>query len=129
MTTGTGPGSAAPNPVLTITVIKAVANMSTAGTAQDPPIDIPIVAPHSIEAPAHITTVETLPTPDLLAATHPGMTADPGITPNTATTNQPKDHHQQHEHHPKNTKTRDRNLNKFPLMILSQTITVWMKGK
>ena len=103
--------------------------MSTAGTTEDPPIDIPIATPCAIEAPAHIAIIETLPTPDLLAAIPPGMTADPGITPNTATTNQPEDHHQQHEHHPKNTRTRDRNLNKFPLMILSQTITVWMKVK
>ena len=50
MTTRTGPGSAAPDPILTITVIKAVANMSTAGTAQDPPIDIPAAAPHTIES-------------------------------------------------------------------------------
>ena len=124
MTTGTGPASAAPNPVL-----EAVANMSTAGTAQDPPIDIPITAPRAIEAPAHIAIVETLPTPDLLTATPPGMTADPGITPSTTTTNQPEDHHQQHEHHPKNTRTRDRNLNKYPLTILSQIITVWRKVK
>ena len=103
--------------------------MSTTGTTQDPPIDIPVAAPHVIEASAHITIVETLPTPDLLAATPPGTTADPGITPNTATTNQPKDHHQQHEHHLKNMKTRDRNLNKFPLTIFSQTITVRMKVK
>ena len=129
MTTRTGPGSAAPNPVLTITDIEAVANMSTAGTAQDPPIDIPIAAPCTIEAPAHITIVETLPTPDLLATTPPGMTADPGITPNTATTNQSKDHHQQHKYHPKNTRTRDRNLIKYPLMILSQIITVRRKVK
>ena len=129
MTTGTGPGSAAPAPILAITVIKAVANMSTTGTTQEPPIDIPITAPHAIEAPAHITIVETLPTPDLLAATLPGMTADPGITPNTATTNQPKDHHQQHRHHPENTRTRERNLNTFPLTILSQIITVWRKVK
>ena len=85
--TRTGPGSAAPIPILAITVIKAVANMSTAGTTQDPSIDIPIAAPHAIEAPAHIAIVETLPTPDLLAATLPGTTADPGITPNTTTTN------------------------------------------
>ena len=54
--------------------------MSTAGTIQDPPIDIPITAPHAIEAPAHIAIVETLPTPDLPTATPPGTTADPGIT-------------------------------------------------
>ena len=129
MTTGTGPGSAAPAPILAITVIKAVANMRTTGTTQDPPIDIPITAPHTIEAPAHIAIVETLPTPDLLAITLPGMTADPDITPNTTTTNQPEDHLQQHRHHPKNTRTRDRNLNKFPLMILSQIITVQRKVK
>ena len=129
MTTGTGPGSGAPNPILAITVIEAVAAMSTAGTTQDPPIDIPITAPHVIGAPAHIAITETLPTPDLLATTPPGTTADPGITPNIATTNQPEDHHQQHEHHLRNMKTRDGNLNKFPLTILSQTITVWMKVK
>ena len=129
MTIGTGPGSTAPTPVLAITVIEAVANMSTAGTTQDPPIDIPVAAPCAIEAPAHIAIVETPPTPDLPATTLPGMTADPGITPNTATTNQTKDHHQQHRHHPKNMRTRDRNLNKFPLMILSQIITVWRKVK
>ena len=129
MTTGTGPGSAAPAPILAITVIEAVADMSTTGTTQDPPIDIPIAAPHTIEAPAHIAIVETLPTPDLLAATLPGTTADPGITPNAATTNQPKDHHQQHRHHPKNMRTRDRNLNKFPLKILSQINTVRRKVK
>ena len=129
MTTRTGPGSAAPDPIIAITIIEAVANMNTAGTAQDPPIDIPVPAPHAIEAPAHIAIIETLPTPDLLATTLPGMTGDPGITPNTTTTNQPEDHHQQHRHHPKNTRTRDRNLNKFPLMILSQIITVPRKVK
>ena len=103
--------------------------MSTAGTTQDRPIDIPVTAPHIIGAPAHIAIAETLPTPDLLAATPPGTTADPGITPNIATTNQPKDHHQQHEHHLENMKTRDRNLNKFPLTIPSQTITVQMEVK
>ena len=103
--------------------------MSTAGTTQDPPIDIPIAAPRVIEAPAHIAIVETPPTPGLLTATPPGTTADPGITPNTTTTNQPEDHHQQHKHHLESTKTRDRNLNKFPSTILSQTITVWMKVK
>ena len=107
-TTGTGPGSAAPDPVLIITVIKAVAIMSTTRTAQDPPIYIPIAALHVIEAPAHITIAGTLPTPNLLAATPPGTTAEPGITPNTTTTNQPEDHHQQHKHHLENTKTRDR---------------------
>ena len=103
--------------------------MSTAGTAQDPPIDIPVAAPHAIEAPAHIAIVETLHTEDLLATTLLGMTTDPGITPNTTTTNQPEDHLQQHRHHPENMRTRDRNLNKFPLMILSQIITVRRKVK
>ena len=103
--------------------------MSIAGTTPDPSIDLPIVAPYIIEAPVHIATIETHPTPDLLATTPPGTTADPDITPNIATTNQPKDHQQQHKHHLKNTKTRDKNLNKFPLTILSQTITVWMKVK
>ena len=126
---GTGPGSAAPTPILTITVMKAVADMSTTGTAQDPPIDIPIAAPHAIEAPDHIAIIETLPTPDLLAATLLGTTADPGITPNTTTTNQPKDQLPQHRHHAKNMRTRDRNLNKFPLTILSQIFTVWRKVK
>ena len=129
MTTGTGPGSAALNPALTTTVIEAIANMSTAGTAQDPSIDLPITAPCIIGVPVHIATAGTLPTPDLLTTTPPGMTADPGITPNIANTNQPKDHHQQHEHHLKNTKTRDRNINKFSLTILPQTITVQMKVK
>ena len=128
-TTGTGPGSAALDPTLATTVIKAVADMSTTGTAQDIPIDIPIAALHVIEAPPHIAIAVTLPTPDLLATTPPGMTAEPGITPNTTTINQPEYHHQHHEHHLKNTKTRDRNLNKFPLTILPQTITVWMKVK
>ena len=66
--------------------------MSTAGTAQDPSIDLPITAPHVIGAPVHIATAETLPTPDLLTAIPPETTADLGITPNTANTNQPKDH-------------------------------------
>ena len=69
--------------------------MSTTGTAQDPSIDLPITAPHIIGAPVHITTAETLPTPDLLAAIPPEMTADLGITPNTTNTNQPEDHQQQ----------------------------------
>ena len=103
--------------------------MSTAGTAQDPSIELPIAAPHVIEAPVCITTAETLPTPDLLAATPPGMTADPGITPNITNTNQPKDHQQQHEHHLETTKTRDRNINKLSLMIHPQIITVQMKVK
>ena len=127
--TGTGPGSAALDPILATTVIEAIANMSITGTTQDPSIDLPIAASHVIEAPVHIATAETLPTPDLLATTPPGMTADPGITPNIANTNQPKAHHLQHEHHLETMKTRDKNLNKFPLMILSQTITVWMKLK
>ena len=130
MTTGTGPGSAALNPVLTTTVIEAIANMSTTGTTQDPSIDLPVAAPRVIGVPVHIATAETLPTPDLLTATPPGMTADPGITPNITNTNQPEDHQQQqHEHHLKNTKTRDRNINKFSLTILPQTITVQMKVK
>ena len=129
MTTGTGPGSATLDPILTTTVIEAIANMSTAGTTQDPSIDLPITAPHEIGAPVHIATTETLPTPDLPATTPPGMTAAPGITPNTANTNQPKDQQQQHEHHLKNTKTRNRNINKLSLMIHPQTITVWMKVK
>ena len=103
--------------------------MSTAGTAQDPPIDIPVTAPCAIEAPAHITIVETLHTQDLLTTTLLGMTADPGITPNTTTTNQPEYHLQQHRYHPKNMRTRDRNLNKFPLTILSQIITARRKVK
>ena len=74
--------------------------MSTIGTTQDPSTDLPVAAPHIIEAPVHIATAETLPTPDLLATTPPGMTADPGMTPNIANTNQPRDHQQQqHEHH------------------------------
>ena len=129
MTTGTGPGSAALDPILATTVIEAIADMSTTGTAQDPTIDLPITAPCVIGVPVHITTAGTLPTPDLLATTPPGMTADPGITPNITNTNQPKDHYQQHEHHLKNAKTRDRNINKFPSTILPQTITVWMKVK
>ena len=48
-------------PSLTITVIKAGADMSTAGTTQDSPIDISITVPCTIEAPAHITIVETSP--------------------------------------------------------------------
>ena len=122
-TTGTGPGSVAPAPTLAITAIKAVAAMSTAGTTQDPPIDIPIAALHAIEAPAHITIVETPHTQDLLTATLLGTTADPGITPNTATTNWPEDHL------PQSTRTRGRNLNKFPLMTLSLIITVHRKVK
>ena len=129
MTTGTGPDSAALDPILATTVIEAIANMSTAGTAQDPSIDLPITAPHVIGAPVHITTTETLPTPDLLAAIPPEMTADLGITPNTTNTNQPEDHQQQHEHCLKNTKTRNKNINKLSLMIHHQTITVWMKVK
>ena len=101
--------------------------MSTVGTAQDPSIDLPIAAPHIIEAPVHTTTAETLPTPDLLATIPPEMTADLGITPNTANTNQPKDQQQQHEHHLENTKTRNKNINKLLLTIHHQTITVQMK--
>ena len=129
MTTGTGPGSVAPVSTLAITAIKAVANMSTAGTAQDPPIDIPIAAPHAIEAPTHIAIIETLHTQDLLAAALLGMTADPGIAPITTIKNQPEDHLQQHRNHPKNMRTRYRNLSKFPLTILSQIITAWRKVK
>ena len=113
MTTGTGPGSAALDPILATTVIETIANMSIAGTAQDPSIDLPVAAPHIIEAPGHIATAETLPTPDLLTATPPGMTADPGITPNITNTNWPEVHHQQHEHHLETTKTRDRNIKKL----------------
>ena len=86
--------------------------MSTAGTAQDPSIDLPVTTPCIIGAPVHIATTETLPTPDLLTAKPLETTADLGITPNTANTNQPKDH-QQHEHHLENTKTRNRNINKL----------------
>ena len=103
--------------------------MSTAGTTQDPSIDLPITASHVIGAPVHITTTETLPTPNLLAAIPPEMTADLGITPNTANTNQPKDQQQQHEHHLKNMKTRNKNINKLSLTIHHQTITVQMKVK
>ena len=129
MTTGTGPDSAALNPALKTTVIEAVADMSTAGTTQDPSIDLPVTAPHIIGAPVHIATAETLPTPDLLATIPPEMTADLSITPNTANTNQLEDHQQQHKHHLKNTKTRNRNINKLSLMIHHQTITVQMKVK
>ena len=63
-------------------------------------------------------------------ATLPGTIADPGITPNTTTTNQPRGSSSTaYEHHPKNMRTRDRNLNKFSLTILSQIITVWRKVK
>ena len=103
--------------------------MNTIGTAQDPSIDLPIAAPHVIGAPVHITTAETLPTPDLLATIPLEMTADLSITPNTANTNQPEDHQQQHEHHLENMKTRNRNINKLSLTIHHQTITVWMKVK
>ena len=103
--------------------------MSTSGTAQDPPIDLPVTAPCVIEAPVHIATAETLPTPDLLAATPLEMTVDLGITPSTANINQPKDHRQQHEHHLENTKARKRNINKLSLTIHPQTITVQMKVK
>ena len=103
--------------------------MSTAGTAQDPSIDLPITASHVIGAPVHIATAETLPTQDLLTTIPPEMTADLSITPNTANTNQPKDHQQHHEHHLKNMKTRNKNINKLSLTIHHQTITVQMKVK
>ena len=129
MTTGTGPDSAALDPILATTVIEAIANMSSTGTTQDPPIDLPVTAPCIIGAPVHITTAETLPTPDLLATIPPEMTADLGITPTTANTNQPKDHQQQHEHPLENMKTRNKNINKLSLTIHHQTITVQMKVK
>ena len=129
MTTGTGPDSTALDPVLATTVIEAIANMSTAGTTQDPSIDLPVTAPHIIGAPVHIATTETLPTPDLLAEIPPETTADLCITPNTANTNQPEDHQQQHDHHLKNAKTRNKNINKLSLMIHHQTTTVLMKVK
>ena len=122
-TTGTGPGSVAPTPTLAITAIKAVADMSTAGTTQGPPIDIPIATLHAIEAPAHIAIIETPYTQDLLTTTLLGTTADPGITPNSTTTNLPEDHL------PHGTRTRGRNLNRFPLTTLSPIITVWRKVK
>ena len=103
--------------------------MSTAGTAQDPSIDLPIAAPSIIGARVHIATAETLPTPDLLTAIPPEKTADLGITPNTANTNQPEDQQQQHEHCLENTKARNKNINKLSLMIHHQTITVRMKVK
>ena len=127
MTTGTGPDSATLNPILTTTVIEAIANMSTAGTTQDPSIDLPITAAHITEAPVHITTAETLHIPDLLATIPPETTADLSKTPNTTNTNQPQDHQQQHEHHLKNTKTRNKNINKLLLTIHHQTIIVQMK--
>ena len=83
--------SATLNPILATTVIEAIPNMSTAGTTQDPFIDLPVTAPHIIGAPVHIASTETLPTPDRLATIPPETTADLGITPNTANTNQPKD--------------------------------------
>ena len=129
MTTGTGPDSAALDPVLITTVIGAIANMNTTGTIQDPSIDLPIAAPHIIGAPAHIATAETLPTADLLATTPPEMTADLDITPNTTNTNQPEDHQQQHRHHLRNMKTGNKNKNKSSLMIHHQNITVQMKVK
>ena len=85
--------------------------MNTAGTIQDPSIDLPVIAPHVIRAPAHIATAETLSTADLLATTPPEMTADLDITPNTANTNQPEDHQQQHRHHLGNMKTGNKNKN------------------
>ena len=87
MTTGTGPDSAALDPILATTVIEAIADMSTTETAQDPSIDLPIAAPHVIGAPVHIATAETFPTPDLLATIPPEMTVDLGIPPNTTNTN------------------------------------------
>ena len=91
-------------------------------------IDIPIAAPHAIEAPAHITIIETLHTQDLLATTLLGTTADPGITPNTthykpaqgssSTTQAPSQKYKDKRQKPK----------KFPLTILSQ-ITVQRKVK
>ena len=127
--TGTGPDSATLDPVLEITAIGAIANMNTAGTAQDPSTDLPIAAPCIIGAPVHITTAERLPTPDLLTTIPPEMTADLGITPNTTNTNQPEDQQQQHKHHLKNMKTRNKDINKLSLMIHHQTITVQMKVK
>ena len=103
--------------------------MNTTGTAQDPSIDLPITAHYILGAPVHIATAETLPTPDLLTAIPPEMTADLNITPNTAHTNQPEDHHQQHEQHLENMKTRNNNINKSSLTIHHQTITVQMKVK
>ena len=129
MTTRTGPDSAALDPILITTVIEAIADMSTAGTTQDPSIDLSVTAPHITGAPVHIATAETLPTPDLLAAIPSETTVDLGITPNTANTNQPKDHPQQHEHHLKNMETRNKNIHKLSLMIHHQTITVQMKVK
>ena len=129
MTTGTGPDSATLDPVLATTVIEAIADMSTTGTAQDPSIDLPVTAPHVIGAPVYIATAQTLPTPDFLATIPPETTADLSITPNTANTNQPKDHQQQYEHHLKNMKTRNKSINKLSLMIHHQTITVQMKVK
>ena len=129
MTTGTGPDSATLDPVLVTTVIGAIANMNTAGTIQDPSIDLPIAAPCVIGAPVHIATAETLPTADLLATIPPEMTADLNITPNTANTNQPEDHQQQHRHYLGNMKTGNKNKNKSSLMIHHQNITVQMKVK
>ena len=128
-TTGTGPDSAALNPVLVTTVIGAIANMTTAGTVQDPSIDLPVTAPHVIGAPVHIATAETLPTADLLAVVPPEMTADLDITSNTTNTNQPEDHQQQHRHHLRNMKTGNRNENKSSLMIHHLNITVQKKVK
>ena len=129
MTTGTGPDSATLNPVLATTVIETIADISTAGTTQDPSIDLPIAAPCIIGAPVHIATTETLPTPDLLTAIPQETTADLGITPNTANTDQPEDHQQQHEHHLEDMKTRNKNINKLSLTIHHQTITAQMKVK
>ena len=104
--------------------------MNTAGTIQDPSIDLPIAAPCIIEAPVHTATAETLPTADLLLAIiSPEMTADLNIAPDNANTDQPKDHHQQHRHHLGNMKTRNKNINKSSLTIHHQNITVQMKVK
>ena len=103
--------------------------MSTTGTTQDPSIDLPIAAPHIIGAPVHIATTETLPTPELLAAIPPEMTADLGITPNTANTNQPEDQQQQHKCHLENMETRNKYINKLSLTIHRQTTTLQMKVK
>ena len=128
--TGTGPDSATLNPVLVTTVVGAIADMDTAGTIQDPSIDLPLAAPYIIEAPVYTATAETFPTADLLLTIiSPEMTADLDIAPDNANTGQPKDHHQQHRHHLRNMKTRNKNINKSSLMIHHQNITVQMKVK
>ena len=131
MTTGTGPDSATLDPILVTTDIGAIANTNTAGTIPDPSIDLPIAAPHITGAPVHTTTAETLPTADLLllAMISPEMTADLDIAPDNANTDQPEDHQQQHRHHPENMKTRNRNINKSPLMIHLPNITAQTKVK